>query len=168
MLYVGGRTKDIGRSKRLRRYSGIQAGSCAVLRMCIITCPIELKSSAGTCRTSPDLRHLFLLCGIIRLCRLFSTFVFTPFMRIIGVSRQEICHGGTRTNICYGTDGCLTHKFSTYFGISSETNKWGAYNSTQAAAGEKLASPDTFDMVSWWLFGSGEDEQWAIVCRARC
>lgn len=119
-MYVGGCTKDIGRSRSLRWYSSIQAGSCAVLRRCNVTCLSELNRSTSTCRTSPYLRHLFLLYEIIRLCRLFSIFVFTPFMRIIGVSRQDICHGGTRTNICYGTDECLTHIFSTYLRPENE------------------------------------------------
>ena len=39
MTYVGGRTKSTGKSRVLRRFSGIQAGWCALLLGCTVTCP---------------------------------------------------------------------------------------------------------------------------------
>jgi hypothetical protein len=39
MTYVGGRTKGTGSSRLSRRYSGIQAGLCAVIVWCTVTFP---------------------------------------------------------------------------------------------------------------------------------
>jgi len=48
MMYIGGRTKGIGRSKSLKRYSGIQVGWREVLTRCTVTCLSGLNGSTGT------------------------------------------------------------------------------------------------------------------------
>ena len=105
MIYVGGRTRHTGRSKSSRRYFGIQVGSCAVLRRCIGTCLSELDSSTDTCRTSIDLSQMLFKWGILILCRVSSTFIFTRLRKTVGIIRHEICHDGWRMDICYATDG---------------------------------------------------------------
>jgi len=111
MMYVGGRMNNIGRSRSLRRYFGIQVGSCAGLRRCTTTCLRELNNSTDTCMTSLDLRHMFFLCGLLTFHSLSLTFILTPLRKKVGVSRQEIYHDGLRMDICHGIDGCFTLRF---------------------------------------------------------
>jgi len=58
MTYVGGRTKSTGRSRVLRRFSGIQAGLCAVFVGCIVTCLKGCWCSTDTSRASLDIRRM--------------------------------------------------------------------------------------------------------------
>lgn len=104
------RTKNTGRFRILRRYFGIQDGSCAVLTRCIVTCLRELNDGMDTCMTSLDLRRMLFRCEILILCRLSSTFVPTPLSRTVGVIRQKKRHAW-RMDICYGTLGRLTLRF---------------------------------------------------------
>jgi hypothetical protein len=92
-------TKNTGRFRSLRRYFGIQVGSCVVFRRYIDTCLSELTGSTDTCKTSLDLRQMFLLCELLIFHKLSSTFVLTPLRMIVGVSRHKICHGGSRMDI---------------------------------------------------------------------
>jgi len=58
MTYDGGRTKSIGRSRVLRRFSGIQAGLCVVLLGCTVTCLRGFCGSTNTSRASLDIRRM--------------------------------------------------------------------------------------------------------------
>lgn len=107
MTLPGGCTKNRGRYMILRRYVGIHAGSCAVLKRCIVTCLRELNGSTDTCITSLDIWHMLFKCETLILCRLSLTFVLTPLSKTVGVIRQERHHDGWRTSICYGTLGIL-------------------------------------------------------------
>jgi len=84
-MYVGGCTNNTRIFRRLMRYSGIQAGSCAGFRRCTATCPRELNGSTDTYRTSLDLRQMFFLCELLIFHML--SFVLTPLRKKVGVSR---------------------------------------------------------------------------------
>jgi len=58
MTYAGGRTKSTWTSKLSRRYFGIQAGLCAVIVGCTVTCPRGFWGSTDTSRPSLDLRRM--------------------------------------------------------------------------------------------------------------
>jgi len=55
MTYAGGRTKSTGRSRVLRRFSGIQAGLYAVFVGCTVTCPRRFCGSTDTSKGSLDI-----------------------------------------------------------------------------------------------------------------
>jgi len=163
--------------QEFRRYFGIPAGSCAVLRRCTVTFLGKLNSSTDTCKTSLDLRQMFFLCGILRMCRLPSTFLFTPLRKIVGVSRQEICHGGMRMYIPYGTDECLALRFLPPIPRSPPRPA----NEEQIIAHQRQqhqerGSSDTYDMVSGVVFqvddylgqeGMSNEKLYAALCHVR-
>ena len=66
---------------------GIQAGLCAVLLRCTVTCLRELGGSTDTSRTSLDIQGMLLSCDRIRLCRHSLTSALTRLRSLIGVSR---------------------------------------------------------------------------------
>ena len=115
MTLSGGRTKSTRRSRVLRRFSGIQAGLCAVLLGCIVTFLRELGGSTDTSRMSLDIRRMLLSCDRIRLCWHSLTSVFTRLRSPIGVSQQDGRHGRWRMTVYYGTVGCLTLWFCHFF-----------------------------------------------------
>jgi len=169
MTLPGGRTKSLGRSKVLRRFSGIQTGLCAVLLGCIVTCLRELGGSTDTSRTSLDIQRMLLSCDRITLCRHSLTSALTRLKSSIGVSQQDKRHGGWRMAMYGGTLGCLTLWFWHFFQkiFRGRLMRSKSLHISGAVRGERLAwylwRGYWRCFLCWWADGSGGDEPWAMV-----